>query len=55
MVRVVFVDGEEETFESKYHGYVYDENNQLFVIRDKNDVDIMIQREFVRYIQVVEV
>lgn len=55
MVRVVFVDGDEEVFESCRNTYEYDLKAKMFKIWKAQMGWIMIPRDFVRYIEIIEV
>ena len=53
MVRVVFIDGTEEIFESKNGEYEYDTSSEVFKIRQRKLGLVMLPREFVKYITMV--
>lgn len=53
MVRVVFIDGTEEMFESKHDSYEYDKDLELFKICQPRIGWVMFPREFVKYITMV--
>lgn len=55
MVRVVFIDGTEEMFESKHDNYEYDKGLELFRIWQPRIGWVMLPREFVKYITLAEV
>ena len=51
MVRVVFIDGTEEMFESDNGEYIYDKSAEIFKIwQPKKNGYVMLPREFVKYI-----
>lgn len=54
MVRVVFVDGTEEIFESARGKYEYDQKEALFKVWRKETGWVMMPREFVKYITLSE-
>lgn len=53
MVRVVFIDGTEEIFESKNGEYEYDTSSEVFKIWQRKLGPVMLPREFVKYITMV--
>lgn len=52
MIKVVFVDGSEEMFESDDGNYCYNKQDAMFKILVNKSL-VMIPREFVRFIQVL--
>lgn len=55
MVHVVFIDGTEEDFESARGKYEYNIKEKLFMIWREGTGWVMLPREFVKYITMVEV
>ena len=53
MVRIVFIDGTEEIFESKHDNYEYDKELELFKVYQPQIGWVMFPREFVKYITMV--
>lgn len=57
MVRVVFIDGTEEMFESLFdidgNSFVYDVSAEIFQINQPEKGIAMFPREFVKYITMV--
>lgn len=55
MVKVVFIDGTEECFESARGEYEYNQKEKLFKLWSNKTKWVMMPREFVKYIRVIEV
>lgn len=53
MVRVVFIDGTEEIFESTLGDYEYVKDTELFTVYQPHIGLVMFPREFVKYITMV--